>query len=65
MGLSRNKLAEKSGVPLGTIRAFEQSINPIDGAKLKTLCDLCLALDCGFEDILESKEVIEKLNEVR
>ena len=64
-GLSQNKLAEHSGVSNRTIRAFEQSENPIDGAKLKTLCKLCLALDCRFEDILESQEVIEMLKAVK
>lgn len=64
-GLSQNKLAEKSGVSARTIKSFEQGENSINGAKLKALVNLCLALDCRFEDILESQELIEKLNAVK
>ena len=64
-GLSQNRLAEKSGVSARTIKSFEQSEHSIDGAKLKALVNLCLALDCRFEDILESRELIEKLNAVK
>ncbi len=64
-GLSQNGLAEKSSVPARTIRAFEQGELSINGAKLKALVSLCLALDCRFEDILESRELIEKLNAVK
>lgn len=64
-GLSQNRLAEKSGVSARTIKAFEQGENSINGAKLKALVKLCLALDCRFEDILESRELIEELNAVK
>ena len=64
-GLSQNKLAEISGVSARTIKSFEQGENPIDGAKLETLVNLCVALNCRFEDIIESKELIEKLNAVK
>lgn len=59
-GLSQSELAAISGVPVQTIRRYEQNPNQIDGTKLNTLCSLCLAVDCKIEDIIESEELIQK-----
>lgn len=64
-GLSQQKLAEVSGVTKRTIETYEQGYRNIDGAKLETLCDLSLALECDISDILESKELIEKYNKLK
>lgn len=63
-GITQSELAEKSGVPIKSIQRFEQKITPIDGVKLETLCNLCLALNCGIGDILESGDLIEKYERV-
>lgn len=63
--MSQNELAAISGVPQSTLRNYEQGKRPIDGAKLEVLCDLCIALKCKFEDILENKETIKKLKKVK
>lgn len=60
-GLSQSKLAELSGVPIRTIQHYEQEKRPIDGARLHTLCELCIVLGCKIEDILENEETIKKL----
>jgi transcriptional regulator with XRE-family HTH domain len=59
-GLSQSELSAISGVPIQTLRRYEQSPIPIDGAKLKTLVTLCLALNCKIEDIIESEELLHK-----
>ena len=59
-GMSQSELAEKSGLNLRTIQSYEQGAKSIDGAKLESLADLALALDCNIVDILESDELIEK-----
>lgn len=59
-GLSQSELSEYSGVTIQTIRRYEQSPVPIDGAKLKTLIALSLALNCKIEDIIESEELLHK-----
>ena len=64
-GLSQTALAAKSGVTRRAIESYEQRIRPIDSARLDTLCRLCFALDCKIEDILESKELIEKFKLAR
>lgn len=60
-GLSQVELAVVSGVKTRTIQGYEKGERNIDGAKLSTLCSLCIALDCKLEDILESPEIIHKL----
>ena len=60
-GLSQNDLAAISGIPVRRIQHYEQQVRPIDGARLETLCDLALALDCKVEDLIENKNVIAKL----
>ena len=60
-GLSQSELSAISGIPIRRIQHYEQQVRPIDSARLDTLCDLCLALNCKIEDLLESKQVIEKL----
>lgn len=60
-GLSQMELAVKANMPKRRIQHYEHEAENIDRAKLETLCDLCIALDCKLEDILESKELIEKL----
>lgn len=64
-GLSQQALAELSGVTKRAIEVYEQRHRDIDGAKIQTLCDLCLALDCGIEDILENEQAIEKYRKVK
>lgn len=64
-GMSQRELAEKSGVNERTIRCYEQFKSPIESAKLQILCNLCLALNCRLEHILENKEMIKKLNAVK
>lgn len=59
-GLSQSELSNISGIPIQTLRRYEQSATPINGAKLKTLVTLCLALNCKIEDIIESEELLHK-----
>lgn len=60
-GLSQGELAAVSNVKKRSIQCYEQETRSIDNARLETLCDLSIALDCKIEDLLESKELITKL----
>lgn len=64
-GMSQNDLAEKSGISKRTIQCYEQEARPIDGARLSQLCNLSVALGCKIDDILESKELIERYKKVK
>ena len=46
-GLSQSQLAKASGVAVRTIQHYERGVRDIDGAKLDTICKLCLA-QSGF-----------------
>lgn len=60
-GYSQSQLAAISGVAIRKIQDYEQKHRQIDIAKLETLCDLSIALDCSIEDLIENKELITKL----
>lgn len=62
-GLSQVQLSKQSGVNLQMIRFYEQGAKDINGAKLKTLLTICVALKCKLEDILTDPEIIELLYE--
>ena len=59
-GLSQSELAALSGVPIQTLRRYEQSAVPINSAKLNTLWSLCFVLGCRIEDVIESEELLHK-----
>ena len=64
-GLSQSELSEKTGIAKPTIVCYEQQKIPIDNARLKVLCELCITLGCKLEDILEDKKLIEKYKKVK
>lgn len=53
-GLSQNELAERSGINVRNIRAYEQGGNEIDKAQAKILYKLSRVLGCEVEDLLEN-----------
>ena len=64
-GMSQKELAAASGVNSRAIRGYERGELILENAKLNTLCDLCLALGCKIEDIIEDKELIKKLKALK
>ena len=64
-GYSQSKLSIKSGVNARMIQGYEQRRRLIENAKLETICDLALALDCKITDILDDKQLIDKLRLTR
>ncbi len=62
--LSQNQLSVISGVPVRTIQHFECRRRSIDGCKLETLLDFCIALKCKIVDIIESEDTILKFEQV-
>lgn len=64
-GLSQSELSISTGIPVTTIRCYEQQRRPIDGASLKHLCNLAIALDCRIGDLLENKSLVEKYKSVK
>lgn len=52
-GLSQSGLANKSGVEIRNIRAYEQGSRDINKAQAITVYQLAQALGCTVEDLLE------------
>lgn len=63
-GLTQSELAELSGVPIRTIRAFEQNTRCIDKTNISNVIKLSYALKCKIEDILEDAKNIEMLKNI-
>lgn len=53
VGLSQSELAERSGVSIRIIQAYEQRMRDINKAQLETIANLSQALDCDAIDLLE------------
>lgn len=60
-GLTRAELAERTGINPRMLEGYEQGRKDINGAKLKTLLKLCVALKCRLEDILTDEETLDLL----
>ena len=59
------KLANIACIDLSTLQKYERGARSIDGASLKTLLRLAIALNCRLEDIIEDEETVEMLRRVR
>lgn len=64
-GMTQDQLAEKSGIPIRTIQVYECLARNINGTNVERLLDLCLALNCRLEDIIEGNGANEKARAVR
>ena len=62
-GLTRAELAERTGINVRTLEAYEYGKKDINGAKIKTLLRLCNALGCKLNDILTDPYTLEALYE--
>lgn len=54
-GMSQSELAEKSGVLLRTIQAYEQGYKDINKAQVVTVLRLAEALKCSVYDIINDR----------
>lgn len=59
--LSQSELSALSGLSVRRIQHYEQVEKSVENARLDTLLNLCVALNCKLEDIIESKSLIDKL----
>lgn len=63
-GLSQSQLANKSNVNLRTLQQYEQDTKNINGARLNTLVDLAIVLECNISDMLTDEELKSKCQKV-
>lgn len=62
-GLTQREVVEKTGINAGTYTQYEQGVKNFDNARINTILRVCVVLNCKLEDILESTEYLEVLNE--
>lgn len=66
-GLSQSQLAEKADLKIKVLQKYELNSETngrdFDGANLKTILKVCIALDCSLEEIIEDEET-KKLLEI-
>ncbi len=58
-GLSQSQLAEKAGMSVRALQAYEgegAGNRDFDSARLKTILKVCAALGCSLSDIIEDDE---------
>lgn len=60
-GLTQKQVSEQTGLSLRTLQHYEQGGKNFDHARLGTILNVCLALDCSLFEILESDEYKNKL----
>lgn len=60
-GFSQSQLAAKSGVNVRTLQEYEQGKKSVDRARIETLCDIAIALNCNVADVIEGNELAEKI----
>lgn len=60
-GLSQSQLAACTGLSVRMIQDYEQGKRDFNGAKLKTILKLCVALGCRMEDVLNDQETLKLL----
>lgn len=54
-GMTQTELAEKSGIPLRQIQAFEMGYRDINKANVLTVLSLSEALECDIYEILNPR----------
>ena len=58
-GLSQSQLSAASGINVRMIQHYEQGKKDINGAKLKTLASLAIALNCRITEVVDNEELID------
>lgn len=61
-GLTQAKLAELANLNVRVLEHYEQGSKKFDHARLDKILNVCIALDCKIQDVIENKHYIELLN---
>ena len=58
-GLTQREVVERTGINAQTYSQYEQGAKSFDSAKLVTILNVCVALSCKLEDVIEDKELLK------
>ncbi|MBQ3230431.1 MAG: helix-turn-helix transcriptional regulator [Clostridia bacterium] len=62
-GLSQSQLAARAGLSVRMLQDYEQGKRDFNGAKLKTILRICIALECKLEDVINEPETMDLLRQ--
>ena len=62
-GLTQSQLAEQTGINFRVLQHYEQGAKKFDHARIDKILNVCIALNCKLQDIIEDDHFIELLNE--
>ena len=60
-GLTQREVVERTGINPQTYSQYEQGAKSFDSAKLVTILNVCVALSCKLEDVIEDKELLKAI----
>ena len=58
-GMMQKELSDAAGLPLRTLQHYEQGRRNLDGAALDTILNLCIALRCTPDQVVDNREVVD------
>ena len=63
--LTQSELSKLSGIPIRTLQNYEQGVLSFDSARIDKIVEVALVLDCNIEDLIEDKNIIEKIKKAK
>ena len=64
-GLSQSELAKAANISIQSLRYYEQKLQPLENARLKTIIKICKALNCKVDDVIENEKVLNDLKQIK
>lgn len=63
--LTQADLSKLSGIPIRTLQNYEQGVLCFDSARIDKILTVALVLDCNIEDLIEDKNIIDKIKKAK
>lgn len=64
-GMSQSQLADKANMNVRTLQHYEQGSKIFDNARIDTILNVCLALNCKIEDVIENEEYLTLIDQYK
>lgn len=64
-GMSQSQLADKANMNVRTLQHYEQGSKIFDNARIDTILNVCLALNCKIEDVIENEEYLKLIDQYK
>lgn len=64
-GLTQLQLAKQTGINIRVLQHYEQGSKKFDHARIDKILNVCIALNCKLQDIMEDQNFIELVNKYK